>query len=28
VLFEVFPAGTVFPKRKGGPGRPRKNPEA
>ena len=26
VLFEVFPAGTVFPKRKGGPGRPRKNP--
>lgn len=26
VLFEVFPPGTVFPKRKGGPGRPRKNP--
>ena len=25
VLFEVFPPGTVFPKRKGGPGRPRKN---
>jgi len=27
VLFEIFPAGTVFPKRKGGPGRPKKNPE-
>ncbi len=25
VLFEVFPPGTEFPKRKGGPGRPRKN---
>ncbi len=25
VLFEVFPPGTVFPKRKGGPGRPRKS---
>lgn len=28
VVFEVFPAGTVFPKRKGGPGRPRKAAEA
>lgn len=25
VLFEVFPPGTVFPKRKGGPGRPKKS---
>jgi len=28
VVFEVFPSGTVFPKRKGGPGRPRKSPAA
>jgi len=27
VLFEVFPPGTTFPKRKGGPGRPRKSVE-
>jgi len=27
VLFEVFPPGTEFPKRKGGPGRPKRNPE-
>ncbi len=28
VLFEVFPPGTTFPKRAGGPGRPKKGPEA
>lgn len=28
VVFEVFPPGTVFPKRQGGPGRPKKNADA
>ena len=28
VIFEVLPPGTIIPKRKGGPGRPKKSPGA